>query len=40
MDSEKSMLLITILLDTGDVYGMGHNEMLMGGRCLIAATRR
>ena len=28
------------LLDTGDYYGAGHNELLIGARCAIAVTRR
>ena len=27
------------LLDTGDFYGMGHNELLIGERCATAGAR-
>jgi aryl-alcohol dehydrogenase-like predicted oxidoreductase len=28
------------MLDTGDYYGAGHNELLIGGRFGIGATKR
>ena len=30
-----------ILFDTGDFYGMGHNELLLGAKpCAVSAIRR